>query len=141
MAKLFRVLVPVTDIEAAQAFYAGILGMPGERVSPGRHYFDCEGVILACFDPQADGNGYRAKPNPEAIYLSVADLQASFDACLAQGAPFAEGSPPGVGPLGEIAKRPWGEESFYVGDCFGNQLCFVSEDTVFTGGAGNSEGS
>ncbi len=36
---------------------AVVLGVAGERVSPGRHYFDCEGVILACFDPRADGDG------------------------------------------------------------------------------------
>jgi len=40
---------------------------------------------------------------------------------------------PGVGPLGEIARRPWGEKSFYAADPFGNGLCFVSSDSVFTG--------
>ena len=35
--------------------------------------------------------------------------------------------------LGEIARRPWGEESFYASDPFGNGLCFVSRDSVFTG--------
>ena len=112
------------------------LGSPGHRVSPGRHYFDCGGVILACFDPNADGDGYEATPNPEALYLAVPDLESTFQACGDAGAEFAEGSPPGVGPLGEIAKRPWGEESFYVKDPFGNQLCFVAESTVFTGPGG-----
>ena len=71
MARLYRVILPVTDIEAARGFYESVLGAPGERVSPGRHYFDCEGTILACFDPQADGDGYVAKPNPEPLYLAV----------------------------------------------------------------------
>lgn len=133
MTRLFRVLVPVSDIEAAQQFYASVLDVAGERVSPGRHYFDCEGTILACFDPQADGDGYDAKPIPEPLYLAVSNLHATFEACKRAGARFAQGSPPGVGPLGEIAKRPWGEESFYVEDPFGNPLCFVSSDTVFTG--------
>ena len=44
MAHLYRVIVPVSDIEAAQAFYADVLGQPGHRISPGRHYFDCEGT-------------------------------------------------------------------------------------------------
>ena len=65
--------------------------------------------------------------------MSVADLRATFDACLAAGAAFSQVSPPGVGPLGEIARRPWGEESFYVTDPFGNPLCFVSRASVFTG--------
>ena len=133
MAHLYRVLVPVSDINAAQQFYESVLRAPGMRVSPGRHYFDCEGTILACFDPQADGDGYDAKPNPEPLYLAVSNLEDTFQACKKAGASFAEGSPPGVGPLGEIAKRPWGEESFYANDPFGNPLCFVSADSVFTG--------
>lgn len=133
MAHLYRVIVPVGDVERAAAFYAAVLGSPGRRVSPGRHYFDCEGVILACFDPQADGDGYAAQPNPEPLYLAVSDLPATHAACRAAGAVFATGSPPAVGPLGEIAKRPWGEESFYVRDPFGNPLCFVARASVFTG--------
>lgn len=50
---LFRVILPVSDIEVAAAFYAGILGVPGDRVSPGRHYFPCGGTILACYDALA----------------------------------------------------------------------------------------
>jgi catechol 2,3-dioxygenase-like lactoylglutathione lyase family enzyme len=136
MPHLYRVILPVGDIERAAAFYAAVLGIPGRRVSPGRHYFDCEGTILACFDPNADGDGYAAKANPEPLYFAVSDLPSTYDACRAAGAVFAEGSPPGVGPLGKIAKRPWGEESFYVRDPFGNPLCFVSRATVFTGRAG-----
>ncbi len=133
MARLYRVLVPVTNIEAAREFYGSILGEPGQRVSPGRHYFDCEGTVLACFDPRADGDGYDAKPNPEPLYLAVSDLVATYEACRQSGAVFLDAAPPGVGPLGEIAKRPWGEESFYVADPFGNSLCFVSSSSVFTG--------
>jgi catechol 2,3-dioxygenase-like lactoylglutathione lyase family enzyme len=133
MPHLYRVILPVGDVERAAAFYAAVLGSPGRRVSPGRHYFDCEGTILACFDPQADGDGYAAKPNPEPLYFAVSDLPATYQACRAAGARFAEGTPPGVGPLGEIAKRPWGEESFYASDPFDNPICFVSRASVFRG--------
>jgi catechol 2,3-dioxygenase-like lactoylglutathione lyase family enzyme len=133
MARLYRVLVPVSDIDQAQRFYELVLGFTGKRVSPGRHYFDCEGTILACFDPQADGDGYDARQNPEPLYVAVSDLHRTFEACKGAGAHLPEGSPPGVGPLGEIADRPWGERSFYANDPFGNPLCFVSADTVFTG--------
>jgi len=36
--------------------------------------------------------------------------------------------------MGRIETRPWGERSFYMKDLFGNPLCFVDEQTVFTGG-------
>jgi catechol 2,3-dioxygenase-like lactoylglutathione lyase family enzyme len=133
MAHLFRVILPVSDIERAAAFYGRVLGEPGRRVSPGRHYFACEGTILACFDPMADGDGYAAKPSPEPLYFAVDDLRATYAACAESGAHFAEGAPPGVGPLGEIARRPWGEESFYASDPFGNSICFVSRATAFAG--------
>jgi catechol 2,3-dioxygenase-like lactoylglutathione lyase family enzyme len=135
MAHLYRVIVPVRGIEEAARFYAAVLGAPGRRISPGRHYFECEGTILACFDPEADGDGYPAMPNPEPLYLAVSDLPATFQACQAAGARLAAGAPPGVGPLGQIARRPWGEESFYASDPFGNPLCFVALESVFTGGA------
>jgi len=135
MAHLFRVILPVSDIAAAEVFYAAVLGAPGRRISPGRHYFDCEGTILACFDPGADGDGYAPTPNPEPLYLAVSDLEAAYEACRKAGARFPSESPPMVGPLGRIARRPWGEESFYAADPFGNPLCFVRRSTAFTGGA------
>lgn len=133
MPQLFRVLVPVSDIEAAAVFYEEVLSVEGKRVSPGRHYFDCGGTILACFDPEADGEGRTTRPNPEAIYISVSDIEETYRLAQAAGARLGEGSPPGVGPLGEISERPWGETSFYVFDPFGNEVCFVAEETVFRG--------
>lgn len=135
MPKLYRVLLPVTDIEQAQRFYEAVLGTAGQRVSPGRHYFDCEGTILACYDPTADGDGRTAIPNPEYVYIAVDDIQASFQACKRAGAQAVTVHNPTTGPLGEIHQRPWGETSFYVADPFGNPLCFVDRTTVFTGAA------
>jgi catechol 2,3-dioxygenase-like lactoylglutathione lyase family enzyme len=134
MAQLFRVILPVGDIERAQQFYAALLGQPGQRVSPGRHYFDCEGTILACYDPKADGDGKEAVPLPEPVYLAVDDLEETFKRAAEAGAGFSPEDVPDVGPLGQIARRPWGEISFYASDPFGNPLCFVSRESVFTGG-------
>ncbi len=133
MAHLFRVIVPVADIERASRFYATVLGNSGQRVSPGRHYFMCEGTILACYDPKADGDGYDAQPLPEPIYLAVDDLEVTYARAAESGASFSPDVVPEVGPLGKIARRPWGERSFYAGDPFGNPLCFVARDSVFTG--------
>jgi len=72
---LFRVILPVSEIEAAASFYAAVLGMPGDRVSPGRHYFSCGGTILACYDALADGD-----PEPVGhVYFSVDDLEAAHE--------------------------------------------------------------
>lgn len=131
-AKLFRIILPVTSVEKAADFYGVVLGEAGVRVSPGRHYFDCGGVILACFDAKADGDGYEAAPLPEWLYFCVDDVEATFAACRTAGATFEPGDVHGD-PAGQIAKRPWGERSFYVRDPFGNKLCFVDEATVFKG--------
>jgi catechol 2,3-dioxygenase-like lactoylglutathione lyase family enzyme len=133
MAHLFRVIVPVGSIEAAARFYGAVLGGLGHRVSPGRHYFDCDGTILACYDPRADGDGRDATPLPEPLYIAVEDLDATYQRAKAAGARLSDAVVPDVGPLGRIATRPWGERSFYAADPFGNPLCFVSSDTTFTG--------
>ena len=124
-ARLFRVILPVSEIDTAAAFYAAVLGVPGNRISPGRHYFGCGEVILACFDPQADGDNWEARPNPEHLYFLVDHLEEYFQRVGAQ-------------PNGRIARpietQPWGERSFYCVDPFGNKLCFVQTGTAFTGG-------
>lgn len=120
---LFRVILPVSDIDAAAALYARLLGMPGTRVSSGRHYFDCAGTILACYDALADGDAEPVGPNPQPVYFSVDDLD-SAHACAEQA---------GCRELTNIEVRPWGERSFYARDAFENPICFVDSRTLFTG--------
>jgi catechol 2,3-dioxygenase-like lactoylglutathione lyase family enzyme len=131
-ASLFRVILPVSDIARAAEFYSVVLGTAGTRVSGGRHYFDCGGVILACFSPAEDGDSFPARPNPDHLYFSVDDLEATFAACSKAGATFTEGDVHGD-PAGQIATRPWGERSFYIKDPFGNPICLVDSRTVYTG--------
>ncbi len=123
--RLFRVIIPVSNIEDASTFYSAVLEQPGKRVSPGRHYFGCGSAILACFDPRSDGDTWDAKPNPDHVYLTVDDL----DACYKRVSEQPKGS-----ILRPIETQPWGERSFYCADPFGNKLCFVDERTVFTAG-------
>ena len=125
--KLFRVLLPVSDIDAAARFYEHVLALRGERVSPGRHYLDCDGTILACFDPRADGDDFDARPNLEHVYFAVDDLEATFARCR-EARPERQDD--------GIETQPWGERSFYARDPFGNPVCFVDRSTVFLGGAG-----
>ncbi|MEK6644981.1 MAG: VOC family protein [Planctomycetota bacterium] len=131
-AKLFRIILPVSDIDRAARFYAAILDQPGMRISDGRHYFDCGGVILACFDPKADGDGYAPTPNPEWLYFSVDNIEKTYDACKTAGASFCKDAVHGAAS-GDIVTRPWGERSFYVHDPFGNKICFVDAATVYRG--------
>lgn len=120
--RLFRVILPAGDLQSSVAFFASVFEEPGERVSPGRHYFRCGQTILAIVDPIADGNAAPGRPNSDHVYFSVTGLEAWLDRVAAVGA-----TSPG------IAKRPWGERSFYCHDPFGNPLCFVEEGTEFTG--------
>jgi len=123
MFHLFRVILPVTNLDIAADFYGKLFEQPGRRVSPGRHYFDCGGTILACFDPSRE-DGYIAQPNPEHLYFAVPDLQSVFERARTLSCRQIDEKP---------APRPWGETSFYLTDPFGNQICVVDEKTVFTG--------
>lgn len=124
--ELYRVIHPVGDIEVAAKFFSSIFGTDGIRVSPGRHYFDCGGTILACYDPAADGDnpgdGWQHHAN-QYLYFSVADLDAMRDAVATAGGEITA----------EIATMPWGEKMFYARDPFGNPISFVDESTMFTG--------
>jgi predicted enzyme related to lactoylglutathione lyase len=126
MANLYRIIQPVADIEKATAFYSHVLGTEGERISPGRHYFDCDGTILACYDPNADGDelgqGWRHHHN-QYLYFGVSDLERTL-ALVREAFGLIEE---------EIAEMPWGERLFYARDPFGNPICFVDEETVFFG--------
>lgn len=127
MPRLFRVILPVTEIETAKTFYGLVLGIPGERVSPGRHYFECGGTVLACYDPVADGDGLEEgwKHHPrQYLYFAVSDLEATLERTIDAGGSIVEGS---------IQRMPWGERMFWAKDPFGNPISFVDEKTLFTG--------
>jgi predicted enzyme related to lactoylglutathione lyase len=126
--KLYRVIQPVSDIERATVFYHQVLGAPGDRVSPGRHYFDCGGTLLACYDPVADGDeigeGWRHHPF-QYLYFATPDLERARDSVKQAGGVLETA----------IESMPWGERLFYARDPFGNPICFVDEKTLFLGPA------
>jgi uncharacterized glyoxalase superfamily protein PhnB len=134
MARIFRIIVPVADIAHAARFYGALLAQEGFRVSPGRHYFDCGGVVLACYDPRADGDDRDATPNPEYVYFAVDDLDAVYEQARRLGGLSMEIGDGNLS-MGKIERRPWGERSFYLRDPFDNKLCFVDSATVFRGPA------
>jgi catechol 2,3-dioxygenase-like lactoylglutathione lyase family enzyme len=122
--RIFRVIVPVSDLEAAAAFYARLLGLPARKVDVSRYYFDCGPVILAALDDEGP-------PNPHYIYFAVSDLAEIHERARDLGC-LSPGKVHGA-EAGEMITRPWGERCFYALDPFGNRLCFVDETTVFTG--------
>lgn len=128
-ARLYRVILPVTDIAGATAFWSAVFDTPGERVSPGRHYFDCGGTILACYDPAADGDeigsGWHYHPS-QYLYFAVDDLEG-----VAARLPAA-----GALDVTPIERMPWGERLLYARDPFGTPISFVDATTLFTGAAG-----
>lgn len=125
--KLYRIIFPVNDIEKAARFYADIFDQPGQRVSPGRHYFDLEGTILACYDPVADGDKI-SQPwvfhENQYIYIATDHLETVHRKFRQSGSQYVDE---------HISEMPWGERLFYANDPFGNPVCFVDRKTVFTG--------
>ena len=123
---LYRVIHPVRDIEVASKFFSTVLGSPGERVSPGRHYFACGGTILACYDPVADGDdigGGWAHHGNQYLYFAVTDLDATCESVAQAGGEITA----------TIETMPWGERIFYARDPNGTPIAFVDQSTVFTG--------
>ena len=128
--KLFRIILQVDDLEKAAEFYSKLLGDPGRRIPrASRHYIDCGAVILALVDVTAGGE--QAKPLPDYIYFAVSDLEKTYARATELGC-LSSDDVHGAS-AGEMVVRPWGERSFYVADSWGNGLCFVDENTLFTG--------
>ena len=84
------------------------------------------------YDPAADGDARTPRPNFDHVYFAVDDLEAVFARAQRLGTLSKEVGD-GRLPMGEIARRPWGERSFYLQDPFGNPLCFVDAASIFTG--------
>ena len=130
---LYRIILQVDNLDKAEEFYGKLLGDHGRRIPRGsRHYIDCGPVILALVDVNGEGiPGLEPKPLPDYIYFAVSDAEAVHQRarelqCLSTDDVHGESA-------GDLVKRPWGERSFYVHDPWGNGLCFVDENTLFTG--------
>lgn len=126
--KLYRIILPVTNIEKASQFFANLIGQDGQRVSEGRHYFDLEGTILACYDPVADGDTI-SKPwvlhENQYIYIATDRLEEVHQRMVNDSEKEYVDK--------DIQLMPWGERLFYARDPFGNRICFVDRSTIFTG--------
>ena len=126
---IFRVALEVSDLNAAVTFYSQLLGIDGRVLRGSRAYFDCGPVILAVLDPTP--GDITPTPNVGDVYFSVKDLEGYHARARALGCPSTEEVH--EESAGDIVTRPWGERSFYVRDPWGNGVCFVDEETLFTG--------
>ncbi len=130
---LYRIILQVDDLDKAEEFYAKLLGDRGRRIPrASRHYIDCGPVILALVDVAGENiAGLKPKPLPDYLYFAVNDVEAAHQCarelnCLSTEDVHGDSA-------GDLVTRPWGERSFYVHDPWGNGLCFVDENTLFTG--------
>ena len=127
---LYRIILQVDNLDRAEEFYGKLLGDRGRRIPRGfRHYIDCGPVILALVDVTADKS--KPQPLPDYIYFAVNNVEAVYERarelqCLSTEDVHGESA-------GDLVRRPWGERSFYAHDPWGNGLCFVDDNTLFTG--------
>ncbi|HUP91243.1 MAG TPA: ankyrin repeat domain-containing protein [Solimonas sp.] len=124
MTKLFRVTVPVTDLSLAVRFYQRLLGIDGERSGVAWHSFQLGAMVLACYDPEADGD--PPLPALQApIYLGFDDLPVQMHLRAQHlGARHVDA---------QISKLPSGEMGFAMRDPFGNALCMVESRNIIWG--------
>jgi len=78
-----QVLVPVSDVERATAFYRDALGIPFLFAFPGMAFFDADGVRLYLAQPESPDFGGRAT-----LYFRVPDIDAAVSALEARGVEF-----------------------------------------------------
>ncbi len=118
----------VADLDAAAMLYGELLGIDGDRHPGARHYFDCDGVILALID--VSQGGLVPNPGPKSLYFAVDDIETVHTRASRLGvlAPYQVRGE----PAGELVERPWGERSFYVVDPWGNDLCFCADGMLYT---------
>jgi methylmalonyl-CoA/ethylmalonyl-CoA epimerase len=85
LGKLRQVLVPVTDVDRATAFYRDRLGIPFLFAAPGSAFFEADGVRLYLAAPDQPGFDGRAT-----LYFGVNDIHAAVAALEERGVEFAE---------------------------------------------------
>jgi catechol 2,3-dioxygenase-like lactoylglutathione lyase family enzyme len=85
LSSIGQVLVPVTDVGRAAAFYRDGLGIRFLFAFPGRAFFDADGVRLlleAAENPQFDGR--------TTLYFTVPDIHAAVEALEGRGVVFID---------------------------------------------------
>jgi catechol 2,3-dioxygenase-like lactoylglutathione lyase family enzyme len=119
--RLFRTVLPVDDLAAADRFWSHVLELEIDPVVPTRHYLQTSGCILALVDPREHGRSHAA--NPDVTYFRVADGERTYARAREAGARFFQDDHHKAG----LAQRAWGDTSFYAIDPAGNPVCFIDD--------------
>jgi predicted enzyme related to lactoylglutathione lyase len=85
LGPIMQILVPVTDVDRAAAFYEGVLGLPLLFRYPGNAFFDAQGVRIYLAAPTEPGYA-----GPATLYFRVEDVSATFERLVARGATVRE---------------------------------------------------
>ena len=89
LGPIMQILVPVSDVDLAADFYAGVLGLPLLFRFPGNAFFDAHGVRLYLARPSEEGYA-----GPVTLYFRVGDVTGTFERLVARGAAAREA--PGI---------------------------------------------
>jgi predicted enzyme related to lactoylglutathione lyase len=85
LGAIMQILVPVTDLDRAVAFYEGVLDLPLLFRFPGNAFFDADGVRLYLATPTEPGFDGVAT-----VYFRVADVTATLELLESRGATVRE---------------------------------------------------
>lgn len=122
MTQLFRVSIPVRNLDVAERFYGRLLGNSGERISPAWHYFQFGQAILACHNAAAEGSKTPHAPHTEPLCIAVDEnLQQLVIRAQNLGGLQSETT---------VTRLESGEVGFRLRDPFGNALLLVDARTM-----------
>jgi methylmalonyl-CoA/ethylmalonyl-CoA epimerase len=111
-----QVLVPVSDVERAAAFYRDVLGIRYLFGFPGMAFLDADGVRLYLASPEEDGFAGRST-----LYFRVADIGGAVAELEARGVVFT-GRPQMI--FDDGTQQTW---MCFTKDPEGNNVVLMSE--------------
>lgn len=121
LGQIGQILIPVTDVERAAAWYRDVLGIRYLFGFPGMAFLDADGVRLYLANPTQDGFSGTAT-----LYFRVPDINAAVDELTSRGVTFA-GRPHMI--FDDGTQQTW---MCFSKDLDGNNIALMSE--VASGG-------
>lgn len=132
----FHLAIPVDDLDAAEAFYGGLLGCPRGRASASWTDYDFYGhQLVAHLSPEECGkaeknevDGHGVPVRHFGIVLAPKDWRALADRLQAAGAEFI------IEPNIRFSGEPGEQGTFFIKDPAGNALefkCFEDMNRLF----------